>query len=53
MSLAIYIGIAFAGGAFAAVCLLFLISARLLFPAPIVEDEEPHGDASMLRRDRE
>lgn len=46
MSLAIYIGIAFA-----VIGSLVWICALVLFPAPIVEDEEPHGDASMLGRD--
>lgn len=46
MSLAIYIGIAFA-----VIGSLFWICALVLFPVPIVEDEEPHGDASMLGRD--
>lgn len=48
MSLAIYIGIAVL-----IVGALFWICALVLFPAPIVEDEEPHGDASMLGRERE
>jgi hypothetical protein len=48
MSLAIYIGLAFA-----VIGSLVWIVALALFPAPIVEDEEPHGDASMLGRDRE
>jgi hypothetical protein len=48
MSVAIYIGIAFA-----VIGALFWVCALVLFPAPIVEDEEPHGEASMLRRDRE
>lgn len=48
MSLAIYIGIAVA-----VIGSLVWIVALALFPAPIVEDDEPHGDASMLGRDRE
>jgi hypothetical protein len=48
MSIAIYIGLAFA-----VIGSLVWIVALALFPAPIVEDEEPHGDASMLGRDRE
>jgi hypothetical protein len=47
MSIAIYIGIALA-----VIGALFWICALLLFPAPIVEDEEPYGDASMLGGDR-
>jgi hypothetical protein len=46
MSIVIYIGIAFA-----VIGSLVWIVALALFPAPIVEDEEPHGDASMLGRD--
>lgn len=46
MSIAIYIAIAVA-----VIGLLVWIVAMALFPAPIVEDEEPHGDASMLGRD--
>ena len=48
MSIVIYIAIAVA-----VIGALFWICALVLFPAPIVEDEEPHGDASMLGRDRE
>jgi hypothetical protein len=48
MSIAIYIALAvlFVGA-------LVWIVAMALFPAPIIEDEEPHGEASMLRRERE
>lgn len=48
MSIAIYIAIAVA-----VLASLVWIVAAALFPAPIIEDEEPHGDASMLGRDRE
>ena len=48
MSIAIYVALAFV-----VIGALFLIVAAALFPAEIVEDEEPHGDASMLGRDRE
>ena len=46
MSLAIYIGIAVP-----VIGSLVWIVAVALFPAPIVEDEEPYGDTSMLGRD--
>ena len=48
MSIAIYIALAvlFVGA-------LVWICARMLFPVDIIEDEEPHGDASMLGRERE
>lgn len=48
MSIVIYIGLAVA-----VIASLTVIVARALFYVPIVEDEEPHGDASMLGRDRE
>lgn len=46
MSIAIYIGLAFA-----VIGSLVWIVAIALFPVEITEDEEPHGDASMLGRD--
>jgi hypothetical protein len=48
MSIAIYIAIAVA-----VLGSLVWIVAAALFPAPIIEDEEPHGEASMLGRERE
>jgi hypothetical protein len=48
MSIAIYIALAVA-----VLGSLVWIVAMALFPVEIIEDEEPHGDASMLGRDRE
>ena len=46
MSIAIYIALAVA-----VLGSLVWIVAMALFPVEIIEDEEPHGDASMLGRD--
>ena len=48
MCIAIYIALAVA-----VLASLVWIVAMALFPVEIIEDEEPHGDASMLGRERE
>lgn len=46
MSIAIYIALAVA-----VLCSLVWIVAMALFPVEIIEDEEPHGETSMMGRD--